>query len=114
MSHLFSTTSLERTVRVNMNIVSLDGRPQTFNLVGLLSEWLDFRKTTVKRRLKHRLQIVVDRLHILDGLMIAYLNIDEVIRIIRSEDEPKPVLMKKFRLSDIQAEAILNLRLRIV
>lgn len=112
MSHLFSTTSLERTVRVNMNIVALDGRPRTFNLVGLLGEWLTFRKTTVKRRLQHRLQIVLDRLHILDGLSIAFLNIDEVIRIIRTEDEPKPVLMKKFKLSDIQAESILNLRLR--
>jgi topoisomerase-4 subunit A len=112
MSHLFSTTSLERTVRVNMNIVALDGRPRTFNLVELLSEWLKFRKETVRRRLKHRLQIVLDRLHILDGLLIAYLNIDEVIRIIRNEDEPKPVLMKKFKLSDMQAEAILNLRLR--
>ncbi len=112
MSHLFSTTSLERTVRVNMNIVALDGRPRTFNLVGLLSEWLKFRKDTVRRRLKHRLQIVLDRLHILDGLLVAYLNIDAVIKIIRKEDEPKPVLMKKFKLSDIQAEAILNLRLR--
>ena len=112
MSHLFSTTSLERTVRVNMNIVALDGRPKTFNLVGLLSEWIKFRKETVKRRLRHRLQIVLDRLHILDGLLVAYLNIDEVIRIIRTEDKPKPVLMKKFRLSDIQTEAILNLRLR--
>lgn len=112
MSHLFSTTSLERTVRINMNIVALDGRPRTFNLVGLLAEWIKFRKETVKRRLKHRLQIVMDRLHILDGLLIAYLNIDEVIKIIRNEDEPKPVLMMKFKLSDIQAEAILNLRLR--
>jgi topoisomerase-4 subunit A len=112
MSHLFSTTSLERTVRINMNIVALDGRPRTFNLVGLLAEWIKFRKETVKRRLKHRLQIVMDRLHILDGLLIAYLNIDEVIKIIRNEDEPKPALMKKFKLSDIQAEAILNLRLR--
>jgi topoisomerase-4 subunit A len=112
MSHLFSTTSLERTVRVNMNIVALDGRPRTFNLVGLLSEWLIFRKDTVKRRLQHRLQIVLDRLHILDGLLIAYLNIDQVIKIIRTEDEPKPVLMKKFNLSDVQAESILNLRLR--
>jgi len=112
MSHLFSTTSLERTVRVNMNIVALDGRPRGFNLLGLLGEWLKFRKDTVKRRLQHRLQIVLDRLHILDGLLVAYLNIDEVIRIIRKEDEPKPVLMKKFKLSDIQAEAILNLRLR--
>ncbi|MDH3429880.1 MAG: DNA topoisomerase IV subunit A [Gammaproteobacteria bacterium] len=112
MSHLFSTTSLERTCRVNMNIIGLDGRPQAFNLVELLAEWIKFRKDTVKRRLQHRLQIVTDRLHILDGLLIAYLNIDEVIAIIRREDEPKPVLMKKFRLSDIQAEAILNLRLR--
>jgi topoisomerase-4 subunit A len=112
MSHLFSTTSLERTVRVNMNIIGLDGRPQQFNLSGLLGEWVAFRKDTVKRRLKHRLQIVNDRLHILDGLLIAYLNVDEVIRIIRSEDEPKPVLRKRFKLSDIQAEAILNLRLR--
>ncbi|MDH4071780.1 MAG: DNA topoisomerase IV subunit A [Gammaproteobacteria bacterium] len=112
MSHLFSTTSLERTIRVNMNVVALDGRPRTFNLVGMLTEWLEFRTATVKRRLKHRLQIVQDRLHILDGLLVAYLNIDEVIHIIRTEDEPKPVLMKKFKLSDVQAEAILNLRLR--
>ena len=112
MSHLFSTTSLERTVRINMNVVGLNGKPRTFNLIEILSEWIQFRKATVKRRLEHRLQIVNDRLHILDGLLIAYLNIDEVIRIIRKEDEPKPVLMKKFRLSDIQAEAILNLRLR--
>jgi topoisomerase-4 subunit A len=112
MSHLFSTTSLERTCRVNMNIIGLDGRPRAFDLVGLLAEWIKFRKETVKRRLTHRLQIVTDRLHILDGLLVAYLSIDEVIRIIRTEDKPKPVLMKKFRLSDIQAEAILNLRLR--
>ena len=112
MSHLFSTTSLERTVRVNMNVIGRDGRPQAFNLIGLLSEWLRFRTDTVKRRLKHRLQIVSDRLHILDGLLIAYLSIDEVIRIIRTEDDPKPVLMRRFKLSDLQAEAILNLRLR--
>jgi topoisomerase IV subunit A len=112
MSHLFSTTSLERTVRVNMNIVALDGRPRTFNLTDLLTEWIGFRKETVKRRLRHRLQIVSDRLHILEGLLVAYLNIDEVIAIIRKEDEPKPVLVKKFKLSDTQAEAILNLRLR--
>jgi topoisomerase IV subunit A len=112
MSHLFSTTSLERTVRVNMNVVGLDGRPRQFNLIDLLGEWIQFRKGTVKRRLEHRLQIVNDRLHILDGLLIAYLNIDAVIKIIRTEDKPKPVLMKRFRLSDIQAEAILNLRLR--
>ncbi len=112
MSHLYSTTSLERTTRVNMNIIGLNGRPRMFNLVEFLKEWLHFRRETVKRRLQHRLQIVLDRLHILDGLLIAYLNIDEVIRIIRTEDEPKPVLMKKFKLTDIQAEAILNLRLR--
>jgi topoisomerase-4 subunit A len=112
MSHLFSTTSLERTLRVNMNVIALDGRPRMFNLVELLKEWLTFRKETVRRRLTYRLQIVDDRLHILDGLLVAYLNIDEVIAIIRQEDEPKPVLMKRFKLSDIQAEAILNLRLR--
>ena len=112
MSHLFSTTSLERTLRVNMNVIALDGRPRVFNLVDMLKEWLKFRKETVRNRLGHRLQIVKDRLHILDGLLVAYLNIDEVIRIIREEDEPKPVLMKRFKLSDIQAEAILNLRLR--
>ena len=112
MSHLFSTTSLERTCRVNMNIIGLDGRPQAFGLVKLLTEWLKFRKETVKRRLSHRLQIVTDRLHILDGLLVAYLSIDAVIKIIREEDEPKPVLMKRFKLADIQAEAILNLRLR--
>jgi topoisomerase-4 subunit A len=112
MSHLFSTTSLERTLRVNMNVIGLNGRPRLFNLVELLAEWIKFRKVTVKRRLEHRLGIVNDRLHILDGLLVAYLKIDEVIAIIRSEDEPKPVLMKRFRLTDVQAEAILNLRLR--
>jgi len=112
MSHLFSTTSLERTLRVNMNIIGLDGRPRMFSLVEMLKEWLKFRKETVKNRLSYRLQIVDDRLHILDGLLVAYLSIDEVIAIIREEDEPKPVLMKRFKLSDIQAEAILNLRLR--
>ena len=112
MSHLFSTTSLERSVRANMNVIGLDGRPRTFSLVELLLEWIKFRKMTVKRRLQHRLNIVTERLHILDGLLLAYLNIDEVIKIIRKEDEPKPVLMKRFKLSDIQGESILNLRLR--
>jgi topoisomerase-4 subunit A len=112
MSHLFSTTSLERTLRVNMNVIGLDGRPRMFNLAELLTEWVKFRKTTVTNRLSYRLQIVSDRLHILDGLLVAYLNIDEVIKIIREEDKPKPVLMKRFKLSDEQAEAILNLRLR--
>lgn len=112
MSHLFSTTSLERTLRVNMNVIGLDGRPRMFGLVEMLKEWLRFRRETVRNRLGHRLQIVNDRLHILDGLLVAYLSIDEVIAIIREEDEPKPVLMKRFKLSNIQAEAILNLRLR--
>jgi len=112
MSHLFSTTSLERTLRVNMNVIGLDGRPRLFDLLEMLKEWLKFRKDTVKKRLGHRLQIVSDRLHILDGLLVAYLSIDAVIAIIREQDKPKPVLMKRFKLSDIQAEAILNLRLR--
>jgi topoisomerase-4 subunit A len=112
MSHLYSTTSLERTARVNMNVIGLNGKPRLFNLLHLLKEWLTFRKTTVRNRLAHRLSIVNDRLHILDGLLVAYLNIDEVIAIIREEDAPKPVLMKRFKLSDTQAEAILNLRLR--
>ena len=112
MSHLFSTTSLERTARVNMNIIGLNGRPRLFNLVEVLKEWIKFRKITVKNRLSHRLEIVNARLHILDGLLAAYLNIDEVIAIIREKDDPKPVLMKRFKLSDIQTEAILNLRLR--
>ena len=112
MSHLFSTTALERTLRVNMNVIALNGRPRRFTLPELLAEWLKFRKQTLRRRLEHRLGIVRDRLHILDGLLAAYLNIDDVIAIIRREDQPKPVLIERFRLSDIQAEAILNLRLR--
>ncbi|MEL7535668.1 MAG: DNA topoisomerase IV subunit A [Pseudomonadota bacterium] len=112
MSHLFATTALERTVRINFNVIGLDGLPRVFDLQALLKEWLEFRKRTVTRRLEHRLEKVTERLHILDGLLVAYLNIDEVIRIIRTEDEPKPVLMKRFKLSDVQAEAILNLRLR--
>ncbi|MEO0580563.1 MAG: DNA gyrase subunit A, partial [Pseudomonadota bacterium] len=112
MSHLFATTALERTVRINFNVIGLDGLPRVFDLQALLKEWLEFRKRTVTRRLEHRLEKVTERLHILDGLLVAYLNIDEVIRIIRAEDEPKPVLMKRFKLSDVQAEAILNLRLR--
>jgi topoisomerase-4 subunit A len=112
MSHLFATTDLERSVRVNCNIIALDGRPRVFGLKELLVEWLEFRTATVRRRLEFRLYKVTSRLHILDGLLIAFLNIDAVIRIIRTEDEPKPVLMKRFRLSDTQAEAILELRLR--
>ena len=112
MNHLFATTELERTVRVNINIIGLDGRPAVYGLKSLLEEWLKFRTTTVKRRLEHRLERVAQRLHILDGLLVAYLNIDEVIKIIRREDEPKPVLMKRFKISDAQAEAILELKLR--
>ncbi len=112
MNHLFATTELERTIRVNMNVIGLDGRPAVFALKPLLEQWLEFRTTTVKRRLQHRLDRVTARVHILDGLLIAFLNIDEVIKIIRAEEEPKPVLMKRFKLTDIQAEAILELKLR--
>ena len=112
MDHLFATTDLEKTVRVNLNVIGLDGLPRVFNLKDLLSEWLLFRTETVKRRLRHRLERVEERLHILDGRLIAYLNIDKVIKIIRTEEKPKPVLMKRFKLTDIQAEDILNLRLR--
>jgi topoisomerase-4 subunit A len=112
MAHLFATTELERTHRVNLNMIGLDGRPRVKNLKDILTEWLEYRVATVKRRLDHRLQKVADRLHLLAGLLIAYLNLDEVIRIIRTEDEPKPVLIKRFTLSDIQAEAILETKLR--
>jgi len=112
MNHLFATTDLERNYRVNLNIIALDGRPRVMSLREILSEWLEFRSTTVTRRLQHRLEKVAKRLHILDGLMIAFLNLDEVIRIIRREDEPKPVLIKRFKLTDEQAEEILNTRLR--
>jgi topoisomerase-4 subunit A len=112
MNHLFATTDLERTIRVNINVIGLDGRPAVHGLKSLLEEWLKFRTATVKRRLQHRLERVKQRLHILDGLLIAYLNIDAVIKIIRTEENPKPVLMKRFKLSDTQAEAILELKLR--
>ncbi|MDE2450069.1 MAG: DNA topoisomerase IV subunit A [Gammaproteobacteria bacterium] len=112
MNHLFATTDLERNYRVNLNIIGLDGRPRVMGLKAILTEWLDFRIATVTRRLQHRLQRVNRRLHILEGLLVVYLNLDEVIRIIRREDEPKPVLMKRFKLSDEQAEEILNTRLR--
>jgi len=112
MNHLFATTDLERGYRVNLNIIGLDGRPRVMGLKSILTEWLDFRIATVTRRLRHRLEKVTRRLHILAGLMIAFLNLDEVIRIIRREDEPKPVLMKRFKLSDEQTEEILNTRLR--
>ena len=112
MAHLFATTDLEKSYRVNMNMIGLDHKPAVKGLIQVLIEWLTFRRTTVTRRLQHRLDKVLARLHILDGLMIAFLNIDEVIEIIRTEDEPKQVLMARFNLSDEQAEAILNLRLR--
>ena len=112
MGHLFATTDLEKSYRVNLNIIGLDGKPQVKNLRQLLGEWLAFRTDTVTRRLRHRLQKVERRLHLLDGLLTAFLNLDEVIRIIRTEDEPKPVLMARFGLSDEQAEYILETRLR--
>ena len=112
MSHLFASTDLERNHRVNMNIIGLDQRPQVKGLVELLKEWLSYRNETVRRRLTYRLDRINERLHILDGLIKAYAKLDEVIRIIREEDEPKKVLMKKLKLSDIQATAILDLRLR--
>ena len=112
MSHLFATTDLERTYRVNLNVIGIDGRPAVKSLITVLKEWLTFRKATVKRRLEYRLERVERRMHILEGYLVAYLNIDEVIRIIREEDEPKAVLMKTFKISDIQAEAILDLKLR--
>jgi topoisomerase IV subunit A len=112
MAHLFATTDLERTFRVNLNIIGLDGRPKVMDLKSLLEDWLKFRIDTVTKRLNWRLQKVQARLHILDGLLVAYLNLDEVIRIIRREEEPKPVLMKRFDLTEIQAEAILETKLR--
>ncbi|WP_287595427.1 DNA topoisomerase IV subunit A [Thermomonas sp.] len=112
MGHLFATTDLEKSFRVNMNVIGLDGRPQVKNLKMLLSEWLSFRQTTVTRRLKHRLDKVERRLHLLEGLLVAFLNLDEVIRIIRTEDEPKAVLMARFRLSEDQADYILDTRLK--
>ncbi|RKZ79148.1 MAG: DNA topoisomerase IV subunit A, partial [Gammaproteobacteria bacterium] len=112
MSHLFASTDLERSHRVNMNMIGLDGRPRVKNLKDLLTEWLIYRTTTVRRRLQYRLDKILDRMHVLEGLLVAYLNIDEVIAIIRTEDEPKLVLMERFGLSDRQAEAVLELKLR--
>lgn len=112
MSHLFATTDLEKSYRVNLNTIGLSGKPQVKGLRDILEEWLVFRRETVRRRLQYRLEKVLARLHVLDGLLIAFLNIDEVIAIIRYEDEPKAELMARFGLSDIQAEAILELKLR--
>ena len=112
MDHLFATTDLERSYRANFNIIGVDGKPQVKGLLSLLNEWLAWRLGIVTQRLTHRLSKVEERLHILDGLLIAFLNIDEVIRIVRYEDDPKSVLMKTFALTDLQAEAILELKLR--
>ncbi|WFQ78493.1 DNA topoisomerase IV subunit A [Xenorhabdus sp. SF857] len=112
MNHLFATTDLEKSYRVNLNMIGLDNRPAVKGLVEILSEWLVFRRETVRNRLNHRLEKVLKRLHILEGLLVAYLNIDEVIHIIRNEDEPKSVLMQRFDLTETQAEAILELKLR--
>lgn len=112
MDHLFATTELERSYRVNLNMIGLNGRPQVKNLLEILKEWLTFRQETVKRRLQYRLDIVEKRLHILIGLLIAFLNLDEIIHIIRHEDEPKALLIKRFKLSEIQADAILDIKLR--
>ncbi|WP_415885947.1 DNA topoisomerase IV subunit A [Neptuniibacter sp. QD37_6] len=112
MAHLFASTDLERTYRVNMNMIGVDGKPQVKNLRQILVEWLSWRTEIVRKRLNHRLTKVLDRLHILEGLMVAYLNIDEVIAIIRHEEEPKAELIKRFGLTEIQADAILDLKLR--
>ena len=112
ISHLFATTELEKSHKVNMTVIGLNRKPQTLGLLEIITQWLQFREQTVIRRLEFRLNKIKERLHILDGLLIAYLNLDEVIRIIRENDEPKPILMQTFRLSDLQAEAILQIRLR--
>ena len=112
MQHLFATTDLEKSFRVNLNVIGLDGKPQVKDLRSLLLEWLRFRTDTVTRRLRHRLERIERRLHLLEGLRIVFLNLDEVIRIVRSEDEPKPVLMQRFALSETQADYILETRLR--
>jgi len=112
MNHLFATTDLQKNFRVNMNIIGLNGKPKVMDLKSLLKEWLAFRQNTVTRRLQYRLDWVMDRLHILEGLMIAFLNLDEVIHIIRTKDNPKAALRKKFKLSDIQVDSILEIRLR--
>ena len=112
MAHLFATTDLEKNYRVNCNMIGINKRPQVKNIVMLLKEWLQFRTASVKRRLQFRLSKILDRLHILDGLLVAYLNIEEVIKVIRKEDKPKPSLIRKFKISERQAEAILELKLR--
>ncbi|HLD16822.1 MAG TPA: DNA topoisomerase IV subunit A [Coxiellaceae bacterium] len=112
MDHLFATTDLEKSYRVNLNMIGLNGRPQVKDLLMILNEWLEFRQRTVKRRLQNRLDWVEERLHILDGLLIAFLNLDKVIKIVRTEDKPKEVMMKTFKLTEAQADAILDTKLR--
>ncbi|PWK51913.1 DNA topoisomerase IV subunit A [Pleionea mediterranea] len=112
MRHLFATTDLEKNYRVNMNVIGIDHKPQVKPLNQFLSEWLEFRTETTRRRLQHRLTKVTDRLHLLEGMLIAFLNIDEVIHIIRTEDEPKQVLMQRFELTEVQANYILDTKLR--
>lgn len=112
MSHLFATTDLERSYRVNFNMIGLDGKPRVKGLLRILTEWLEYRLTTVKRRLEHRLAKILERIHVLEGLLIAYLNIDEVIAIIREHEHPKQGLMARFNISERQAEAILETKLR--
>jgi topoisomerase IV subunit A len=112
ISHLFATTDLEKSFKVNMTVIGLNRKPQTLGLLEILQQWLKFRRQTVVRRLEFRLNKIKERLHILDGLLVAYLNLDEVIRIIRENDEPKPILMQKFSLTEIQAESVLQIRLR--
>lgn len=112
MTHLFATTDLEKSFRVNLNMIGLNGRPQVKNIQTILQEWLVYRVDTVTKRMQHRLDKVLHRLEILDGLLVAFLNLDEVIRIVRYEEEPKVALMQAFQLSDVQAEAILDMKLR--
>jgi len=112
MAHLFASTDLEKSYRINLNMIGINGKPEVKNIKQILTEWLTFRLDVVTKRLTHRLEKVNDRLHILDGLLIAFLNIDEVIKIIREKDDPKAALMKKFSLSEIQADAILEIKLR--
>jgi topoisomerase-4 subunit A len=112
ISHLFATTELEKSYKINMTAIGLNRKPQTLGLLAIMTQWLQFREQTVIRRLEFRLNKIKERLHILEGLLVAYLNLDEVIRIIREYDEPKPVLMQQFKLTDLQAEAILQIRLR--
>jgi topoisomerase-4 subunit A len=112
MSHLLATTELEKTFRLNLNVIGLNRRPQTLGLAELLRQWLEFRKQTVVKRLNHRLEKINERLHILEGLLVVYLHLDEVIRIIRKSDEPEQELMRRFKLSAEQVEAILQIRLR--